>query len=1198
MDRSAIGPLKKSVLRVLAGVMVVLIALGIAGTRDHKPPTNEVTLSVGPHKSFRALLAWQESRAYPAQHMARTGLVEASERLAKRRKSKNKKLNGAWIALGPNEGSRTLAIAVDPQDSNRVFAGSASGGIWFSDGESKANWRRLTTGYPVTGVASIAIDPNDSNFLLIGTGEVYGYESAVGGTGARVSRGSYGIGILKSEDGGSSWTMSLDWRLQQTTGVQDLEFDPNDSQTIWSATTEGVYVSRDRGFTWSRKLDVVMATSVSVHPQNPQSVAVACGGLGSDKRGIYNTSDGGLTWQKAGSPVPTDFMGKIILDRAPSQPDRLYASIGDDGFLHPENPRRSWLVRSDDNGQSWIVVSRQNFAEFQGWYSHYPAVDPVNSDHLYVGGVYFYSSQNAGQTLDFYTRTLADVYPGVDNHALTFAPSNPQVYYVASDFGVTRSTDGGQSYQGWNDGFQLLQFYNGTALTKEASFYASAQDIGARTMNAFGMWSMVNGSEAGLFFIDANDSTKIYTNGPHHWSFHRSGENTKPVPFCPNGNCTIVDTQDSTNFVAPFVMSTVDTNRIFAGRDYVYRSDTGGDNWVLMNGGQVLDGNPIGYLVASSQDVDTAYAVTTPKSTRMHAFRTSDGGESWQDITQNLPDLMPSDLFIDEADDRHLLLLFSGFQDQHLLETRDAGETWQDLARGELPKLPCNAVAMDPVDADILYLGNDLTAYASQDAGYTWFAIPDGLPEALQVSDFALNAEVDQVILASHGNGAFSMERLSSLPEPTIADSAYVYSLSDIQVRGTDQSQIILVNSSSLTNAEVTMLAMTAGGKQAGTSDITIGPKQRHSIAASDLLSNPEALRWVQIRSNQPLNVWVDVLRSEHRYGYSAQAATTIAYVPHVAKDTNQFLTELGLANPGGVIDRLELLADNRQTDLGRTKRSFFQERADIRLWLGNDLQDIDWATISASQPFSAIETFSRLTGKNEVAGLALSGESATELAFLHIAKDTSLFWTGMVYININPEPISAQELFYSDQGELLLSRSATLQKNEKRILLVDAQTQTSSDPLVPVGSDWCLIQTSSPIIGYELFGSPIESPHSVFAGLQGSLQTHDKLQFGMSVHSADDWVGLVVVNLSSAASDLMFVHYADNGTRIAEQSANLAAKAKRSLLMRDLFPNSYAQGGWVEVLADNHAINGFQLYGNNGSPRTHLGGINALSAN
>ena len=139
-------------------------------------------------------------------------------------------------------------MALDPTDPNILYAGSASGGLWrltIKDlSADDYTWERIPTGFPVLGVGAIAIDPRDKNVIYIGTGETYGYRWEDGenwGSRWMRIRGNYGIGILKSTDGGKTWEKTLDWTENQQRGIMALAFDPLYPDTLFAGTTEGIY---------------------------------------------------------------------------------------------------------------------------------------------------------------------------------------------------------------------------------------------------------------------------------------------------------------------------------------------------------------------------------------------------------------------------------------------------------------------------------------------------------------------------------------------------------------------------------------------------------------------------------------------------------------------------------------------------------------------------------------------------------------------------------------------------------------------------------------------------------------------------------------------------------------------------------------------------------------------------------------------
>ena len=276
--------------------------------------------------AFKALNLWGWQRAYPNKTFPQSGYYQAF--LYSRRE-----LRGdvdaspnvePWEPLGPfNIGGRTLAIAFNPQNPNTIYAGSASGGLWrsYSGGVGTDAWEYVPTGFPVLGVSSIAIVPDDSNTIYIGTGEVYNYQNTGTDAAIRITRGSYGIGILKSTDGGVTWTKSLDWSYQQQRGVWAVRINPLNPNTIWAGTTEGVYKSTDAGASWVLVRPQQMVMDLEINPADTNMIFFTSGNLGNQPdQGIYRTTDGGQTWTELASGVPQNFGGKAMITIAPSAP--------------------------------------------------------------------------------------------------------------------------------------------------------------------------------------------------------------------------------------------------------------------------------------------------------------------------------------------------------------------------------------------------------------------------------------------------------------------------------------------------------------------------------------------------------------------------------------------------------------------------------------------------------------------------------------------------------------------------------------------------------------------------------------------------------------------------------------------------------------------------------------------------------------
>ncbi len=727
----------------------------------------------------KALQFISAARAYPGATIPDFGIAPAFE-AAKVRRLRDRSLTASsaelesWRAIGPtNIGGRTLALAVNPQDPQTIYAGSASGGLWRSRtaGSGPNAWEYVSTGHPVLGVSSIAIARDDSNKMFIGTGEVYGSpESHPGITAQRLTRGSYGIGVLKSDDGGQTWSKSLDWAFNQQRGVQMVRINPMDSETVWAATTLGTHKSIDGGSSWRLVHDVVMATDIAINPQDTSVVFVACGGMASPGHGIYRSRDGGATWQQMAIPGVTTFYGKARLSMSQSSPNVVFASIGfSEGKVFGSVGQGSWLARTTDGGDSWRVTSNLDYSRIQGWYAHDVAVHPTNPDIVWAAGqpgnpVY---SDDGGFNLRFVDRTTLyrpDPETSKSNlpttwadfHSIVFDPTNPDVIYFTNDGGVFRSADGGRTVKNCSRGLQTTQFYNGTSSSDTDSLMTlgGLQDNNSAMYIGSSEWRRLFGGDGSWTAIDQSDNNTIYVS--LQWLTMGKSTVRGLSGFLDISPPDVLET--TTNFIAPFVLSPVDNQVLFAGSNRVHISHDGGSSW---SRSAPLDSNPLIAMAASPLDVDVVYAATSPGESRGRIFKTTTHGEQWLDITADLPDRFPTDLYIHPDDDQIVYLALGGFGTSHLYRTEDGGASWQDVGAG-LPDVPHWSVAVDPDHPQQIFVGNDLGVWFSEDEGLSWQQHEVGLPDAIMAMDLTISRSNRMLRVATHGNGFYE----SRLPDP------------------------------------------------------------------------------------------------------------------------------------------------------------------------------------------------------------------------------------------------------------------------------------------------------------------------------------------------------------------------------------------------------------------------------------------------
>lgn len=742
---------------LLAVCLVVLdfraAANRVAQTDEDKPPSG----------AMQALDFFAASRAYPQAAIPDEGHYRAFEySKSSLRKTARHQESTRWELLGPlNVGGRTNAIAFNPENPRTLYVGSASGGLWrsFSAGIGVQAWEYVETGFPVLGVSAIAFAPGDSNVIYLGTGEVYGYQNSLGGTAVRTTRGSYGIGILKTTDGGRTWSKSLDWSLHQRRGVQALAVHPLNPALIFAGTTEGTFKSTDAGNTWQQAHNVVMAMDVDLNPRDPNIVFVACGNLGSAGAGIYRSRDAGASWEKLTNGLPATYTGKTSLDIFTGDPNIIYADVCNDF-------RSVGIYASVDGGSTWERRSAIDIAQYQGWYSHFVLVHPANANIVMAGGIDLWKSTDGGRTFskksDWAAWQFGVVpiggpegppdYSHADHHAALYHPLDPSVIYFTNDGGVFYSADGGETFTGANGGYATTQFYNGFSCSTQDSNLAlgGLQDNSTVIFEGTPAWRRVIGGDGCWTAIDPNDDDVMYGEAQNLFMFKSEQRGHEDSWFAViNG----INTRGSSSFVAPFVISANDGQVLYAGTNRVYKTTNAAGFWFATNADRPLDGNSILSLAISATSHDTVFAGTAPRTTRARIFRTVNGGATWEDVTGALPDRYPMDLAIDPTNARRVYAVFSGFGTSHLFKSEDAGLNWIDLG-GALPDVPSSAILIDPQFPQHLYFGNDLGVYASTDGGASWQEWSAGLPTVL-VMDLALSPANRKLRVATHGNGVW-----------------------------------------------------------------------------------------------------------------------------------------------------------------------------------------------------------------------------------------------------------------------------------------------------------------------------------------------------------------------------------------------------------------------------------------------------------
>ncbi|MEO8209345.1 MAG: T9SS type A sorting domain-containing protein [bacterium] len=721
--------------------------------------------------ALQSLDMWAMQRAYPEKKIPDAGYFQAYDYSKNYLANETDNLSGSlWETIGPlNISGRTLALAFNPVNGNTIYAGSASGGLWrsYTGGVGAAAWNYVPTGFPVLGVAAIAVSHSDTNSIYIGTGEVYGYQNSNGGMVNRITRGSYGIGILKTTNHGLSWIKSLDWSYNQSRGVQVIKINPSNANTVWAGTTEGTFVSYNAGANWNLVNSTIMVTDIAINPNDTGTVFIACGNLNTPDNGIYRTINSGNNWMRLSNGLPASYGGKALLAMYRSAPNVIFVSIGF-GF---QNNSPTLLCKSVDNGNTWITVSDFNYATYQGWYSHFVGVNPVDSSKVIVGGIDIFRSVTGGT--NFIQESAWNTgYPGrtpiggpegppdyshADHHAIAYHPSNPDIIYFGNDGGVFRSTDGGDTFEACNGGYQSTQFYPGFSSSQTDSLFAlgGMQDNGSGIYDGDPAWIRIIGGDGCWTGINRRSRDTVY--GSYQFLSmlaSRNGGQSFYNMGPPTGY--------GTAFVAPFVLGNINPQIIYAGRSIMFKTTNTGESWDVKNNGATLDGNnPVFTMAISKSNDNILYAATAPLFTRARIFRTSNGGENFNDITGIIPDRFVSDLAIDPLDNNIVYCTVSGFGSPHIFKSTDAGVSWINISNG-LPDVPTSSVIIDPSFSNHIYIGNDIGVYLTTNNGSQWQEFQTGIQDAAVVMDLSISEANKKIRAVTHGKGIFERNLFSN----------------------------------------------------------------------------------------------------------------------------------------------------------------------------------------------------------------------------------------------------------------------------------------------------------------------------------------------------------------------------------------------------------------------------------------------------
>jgi len=611
--------------------------------------------------------------------------------------------------IGPaGMSGRVTAVDVVHKQPEIIYAGTASGGLWKSQ-NGGIDWQPVFDTQRVASIGALAINQRNPSVVWAGTGE-----------GNPRNSQTMGYGIYKSLDAGRSWKCL---GLENTRTIHRIIIHPDDPETIYVAATgsawgdhpeRGVYKTTDGGVSWEKILFVNERTGCAdlvIDPDNPNKLVAAMweyrrwpwffesGGEGS---GMYITFDGGKTWEQrtVKHGLPKGELGRIGLAIANSDPQKIYALV---------EAEKNALYGSEDGGFTWKLINDKTEIGNRPFYYADIFVDPQNENRLYSIHSLVSMSEDGGKSFEVIV-PFSQVHP--DHHVFWIHPNNPDFIINGNDGGMAISRDRGVSWR-FVENLPIAQFYHiNIDNLMPYHVYGGMQDNGSWRGPAY-TWrygGIRNGYWEELYFGDGFDVVPdpVF---PDRYGYAMSqegnlgrydvttGYSKKLRPVHPDGVFLRF------NWNAAIALDPFDDATIYYGSQFVHKSTDRGENWEIISPDLTTNDAEKQQQVKSG---GLTYDVT--------------GAENYTTIVAISPSTMEEDV------------IWVGTDDGNIQVTQNGGDSWT-LVSSNIPDVPegswvtqVHPSSYDPAEAFAVinnYRQDDWNPYLyhTTDYGQTWTSL-------------------------------------------------------------------------------------------------------------------------------------------------------------------------------------------------------------------------------------------------------------------------------------------------------------------------------------------------------------------------------------------------------------------------------------------------------------------------------------------
>jgi len=696
-------------------------------------------------------------------------------------------------SIGPAFASGRISdIAVNPDNPSEYYVAVASGNVWKTTNHG-TTWKPVFERYGAYSIGCIVMDPTNHNVLWVGTGE-NNSQRALG----------YGDGVYKSVNGGKSWK---NMGLKNSRQIGKILINPQNPDIVYVAAEgsvwgsggdRGLYKTTDGGKTWSAVLTISENTGVSdmvMDPRDPDVIIAASHQRrrhvftkidGGPETAIYKTTDGGKTWRKIKTGLPSCDKGAIGLAISPVNPDYVYAII-------EAADNKGGFFRSVDRGETWEKMSSQTSTSPQ--YYNEIFCDPVDVNTVYSMDTIGKVTRDGGKTF----KPIGNNSRHVDDHAIWINPEDTNNLIIGCDGGVYETFDSGKTWVHVQN-LPIIQFYR-VAVDNTLPFYyvyGGTQDNNSmggpsRTICSSGIfnsdWYVTCGGDGFWQAIDPENPDIAYSESQYGGMVRydrKTGEAIDIQPQPGQGEYSY-----RWNWNTPLVVSHHKTGRIYCAANKVFKSEDRGNTWEVISPDltRQIDRNKLPVMGqvwsvdavaknASTSLYGTIVAFTeSPLDENLLFAGTDDGliqvtddcGKTWHKTAKfpGIPEFTyVSDICASNFDANTVYVSFDNRKRDdfkpYILISTDRGKTWKSIASNLPENGTVHTIAQDHVDPNLLFVGTEFGFFFTKDNGKNWIQLKSGLP-VISVRDIAIQKRENDIVLATFGRGFYVLDDYTPL---------------------------------------------------------------------------------------------------------------------------------------------------------------------------------------------------------------------------------------------------------------------------------------------------------------------------------------------------------------------------------------------------------------------------------------------------